>query len=241
MAQHWHGAPVASSGVHVRHDRVFPAKNHLVVVNDNGEVWAHPLSAGSVGGAFQLPGPAVAVHGVPPKFVILDKHHSRILVINAAGEVWAHDLDFNSRYTGPAYHVQGPAVGLAAHDLQVYGTKHGLAVRNANGEVWVHHYVNRNAYGGAARMNSPPVASSGTPARYVFKSHRRFIVVNTAGEVWAHQRTAPWAYGGNFGGAYKASHELVAVGGVPAKAVIPWKQYILVINQAGEVWAHTLH
>eukprot|EP01123_Difflugia_compressa_P001834 TRINITY_DN1230_c0_g4_i4.p1 TRINITY_DN1230_c0_g4~~TRINITY_DN1230_c0_g4_i4.p1 ORF type:complete len:242 (-),score=53.01 TRINITY_DN1230_c0_g4_i4:47-772(-) len=241
MAQHWHGAPIASSGVNVRHNRIFPAKNHIVVVNDNGEVWAHYIQPGSVGDAVHLPGPAVAVHGVPPKFVTLDKHHSRLLVINASGEVWAHDLDLNSRHTGNAYHIQGPALGHAAHDLDVYASKHGLVVRNSAGELWVHHYTDRNAYGGASKMNSPPVASSGTPPRFVFKSNRRFIVVNTNGEVWAHQRTASWQQGANFGGAYKASHELVAVGGTPAKAVISWKNFILVINQSGEVWAHTLH
>ena len=81
------GPAVATGGVPAKY--VLAMGNRILVVNTQGEVWAHDVGTG-IGNASRLPGPAVATAGVPAKYVLA--MGNRILVVNAQGEVWAHDV-----------------------------------------------------------------------------------------------------------------------------------------------------
>jgi len=81
------GPAVATAGRPAKY--VFPMGNKIVVVNDQGEVWAHDVGS-SVGNAYNLPGPAVATAGRPAKYVF--PMGNKIVVVNDQGEVWAHDV-----------------------------------------------------------------------------------------------------------------------------------------------------
>ncbi len=63
--------------------------NRIIVITDDGRVFAHEITGNSIGTPFQLSGPAVAANSQDRWVVVMG---IRIIVITDNGRVFAHEI-----------------------------------------------------------------------------------------------------------------------------------------------------
>lgn len=182
---------------------------------------------------FPVPGATVGVTGYPTRFLtMLD---NRFFEINTLGQVIEQDL---TSFVGNPQGIPGSLVAAAGSPARFVIAMHNwkgdrLLVLNEAGEFWAHGIG--QTIGGAYKIDG-----SFNPAetRFVFAMGERLFVITSAGQVQYYL----FPYLGNNGswalGPYAIPGSLVAVGGRPALAVTAVGNRILVLNTAGEVWAH---
>ncbi|MEA5575114.1 peptidoglycan DD-metalloendopeptidase family protein [Anabaena sp. UHCC 0451] len=202
------GNSIANGGVPAKY--IFFEDYRVLVVNQQGEVWAHDISGNTVGSGYKLSGSSVANGGTPVKFVLNQDQSNRILAINEKGEIWAHNLNGNT--IGNAYQLSGSRVANGGVSPKaVFMQDNRILVLNQAGEIWAHN-LSGNNIGSAYRLSGSPVASSGVFVKSVFYQDNRILVVNEKGEVWAHNLS-----GNTIGNAYQITGQSVAYGGIPVK------------------------
>jgi hypothetical protein len=121
---------------------------------------------------------------------------------------------------------------------------------NAKGEVGGKIYITgqdsiTNPLTGTLDSNNPtplhgPALSGFPDAKYVVLWNNQILVINKMGEVWAHALSNNRGTCGydTVGAGQKLSGSLF--GALDDKYVVTLQQTIYVVNNAGEVWAHTL-
>lgn len=218
------------------------AQNFLAVVNRDGEVWPRELTLTSVGPGFKLAGPSL--FGGPYKFVTSDSD-SDIVVVTAAGTAWNHTiLDSDG---GSLDGIQG---GIAEKGSLFDGSNAEFVLKdypnyyviNTAGEVWVH--VDQNGTIGPGKKLNGPSLFGGSNQKYVlYDPGFRILVLNSLGQVWAHDLSC--AHPGPLGcvtpDSIGSGYKLTGPGlfGAPNdKYALVANQCILIVNTAGQVWAH---
>jgi len=234
----------------------------VAVVNTQGEVWVHPVTADHVGGGTRLSGPtlfgpAPANIGRNPRtgsndaFVIGGE--SRISVATIRGEVWTRSGD--TKNISPGTLLPGRLWAENVHNAKyVFGLDQndsvcdfrGYYVVNTQGQVWLHAGGTLNA----TNLIDGPSLFGAANDKYVVGDgpRHRVLVINAQGEVWAHDflkcaQIQAGAFHMPRPVAIGAGHKLNGPGLFGAsndRYVVMLRDRLLVINNAGEVWARTI-
>ena len=105
---------------------VHDGNRRILVINTQGEVWAHDLSTSTppppntfctefdtIGGGYRLTGPNL--FGAPNDAYVVSLS-GRLLVVNSLGEVWARDISGSS--VGPGVKLNGPGLFGTPNDAK---------------------------------------------------------------------------------------------------------------------------
>ena len=221
------GPKVAANEV----DKWVLAMDHrILVITNDGAVFAHTVTANSVTDAIQLPGPnglKVAANLGDKWVLAMD---NRILVITNDGSVFAHRVTANSVTDAPQ--LPGPKVAANAVDRWVLAMDNRILVITDDGSVFAH-TVTVNSVTDAPQLLGPKVAANGM-ARRVLAMGNRILVITDDGSVFAHTVTA-----NRITDAIQLTGPRVAANPVD-RWVLAMGNRILVITPDGSVFAHSV-
>jgi hypothetical protein len=219
------------------------AQNYLAVVNQAGEVWARSLNLTSVGSGFKLAGPSI--FGGPAQFA-LPGFFTGIDVVTPGGAVWTHSITItNGTGTiGSGVNIGSLFGGPDAEFVLKDDSIGAYYVVNTRGQVWIHNLSN-GVVGGGTLLNGPSLFGGPNQKFVLFDPGYRILVINTLGEVWAHDLVCPPPNQGfgcvptGVGIGYKlGGPRLFGGSGSNDKYALVANQFILIVNSAGQVWAH---
>jgi hypothetical protein len=170
-----------------------------------------------------------------------------IAVVNRSGQVWARTVTASS--VGSGVQPTGPNLFAAGSDDEFVLS--GIYVVTKSGAVWSHPVVYQlNTLGTLGPATKVPGSLfGGSDAKYVMSGNNPngILVINTAGQVWSHPVNTcsgdcpnPISIGN---GSQLSGYRLSGPGlfGAPNdRYLVLANSSLLVIDKAGEVWAHNV-
>ncbi len=217
----------------------------LAVVNEEGEVWSRDvdLSRNTIGAGEKLAGPGL-FGGPDHQFVVASGN--AIAVVTRSGAFWPRTVDSNNAI-GSWLQTSGSLFGGPnAKYLMYQSACQKVFVVNTKGEVWSLPINTQSgvpkAVGSGEKMNGSNIFGGPNDKYVVLDNSSRILVINNNGEVWAHDLIKSSDNSCSFdsvGAGYKLNGP--GLFGAPNdKYVVALDGNILVINNAGEVWARKL-
>jgi hypothetical protein len=213
----------------------------LAVINTAGEVWARDLGANTIGLGAKLTGPGL--FGAPDdQFVVASE--GILAVVTKSGEFWPRqgtDATISQPLQLSGSLFDGSDAKYVLFGGGCFKESPPVYVVNTSGEVWSHYYSS-TTIGSGTKLNG--LSLFGAPNdKYVVLDTYRILVINTAGEVWVHDlsnsnphQVCPYD---TVGTGYKLSGP--GLFGAPNdKYVVSLNTILYVINNLGEVWAHSM-
>jgi hypothetical protein len=202
--------------------------NRILVILNDGRVFANDVEDTAIGSAYQLVGPPVAANpwdnvlanGRPaPPFVI----GNRIHVILNDGRVFAHDITDNT--IGPPFQLVGPPVAAQPQDKWVlpqsaesisdpFDMGDRILVITKDGRVFAHRIIN-NTFD-VSQLAGPPVAANDWDKWVFIRGNRIFVILND-GRVFGHDFV-----GDTIGPAFQFDG--------PPVAANPWDKWVLMVK-----------
>jgi hypothetical protein len=235
------------------------AQDAIAVVNRSGQVWARTVTASSVGSGVQLTGPNLFAAGLDDEFVL-----SGLYVVTKSGAVWSHPVVYQLNTLGalgPATKVPGSLFGGSDAKYVISGNNpNGILVINTAGQVWSHpvntcsvNCPNPISIGNGSQLSGPSLFGGANDKYAVLdyqhqaaNSNGRILIINTGGEVWAHDLLCgpvPPESLTCTAISIGAGYRLAGPGlfGAPNdRYLVLANSSLLVIDKAGEVWAHNV-
>jgi hypothetical protein len=160
---------------------VLTVANRILVITNDGSVFAHDITGHTVGIPYQLEGGQRVAANPQDKWVLT--LGNRILIITADGSVFAHDI--TGHKVGIPYQLGGgQRVAANPQDKWVLTLGNRILVITAEGLVFAHD-INANTVGIPFQLNAPRVAAN-RQDHFVVALMNSVLVITDDGSVFGH-------------------------------------------------------
>jgi hypothetical protein len=163
----------------------------------------------------------------------------KLAVINNAGEVWARDISAGA--VGPGVKLIGPGLFGGSDEQFALADVNAIAIVTSSGALWSRQVTDTTIGSGVPFSGG---LFGGSDAKYVLNDMNdcaTIYVVTKTGAVWAHGVDLSPPFSSPQVGAGTLLNGPSLFGGSDDKyVVLDDTPRILVVNNAGEVWAHNL-
>ncbi len=209
---------------------VLTLANRILVITNDGSVFAHDIAGHTVGVPYQLDGGQRVAANPQDKWVLT--LGNRILVITTDGSVFAHDIAGHT--VGIPYQLDGgQRVAANPQDKWVLTLGDRILVITADGSVFAHDIAGHTV-GIPYQLDGGQRVAANPQDKWVLALGNRILVITADGSVFAHDIT-----GNTVGFAFQLNAPRVAANRQD-HFVVALLNSVLVITDDGYVFGHAM-